>query len=240
MELNPPTISFGGVSGSFRDVCGLVKRLNDNPKINVTINTVFSQHNINEMEQVKQVIEELQPYQWRVASMIPIGRAYEHKELLLTPDQYKKMLNFIKNEHLNNKKVQMVLGCGDWLGFDYEGQVRDYIWKCLSGIAVMGILCDGSIGGCCNIERSINVQGNVRTDRIKDVWDNKFEIFRNLDFRKKGDCIDCDQWIFCKGGSMHNLLPDGNLTHCLYKIISEGKDYFCDLPKKVFDLDAGN
>ena len=230
---------FRGMPGSFDQMCELVKRLKATGKMTVTVTTVLSKHNINELEQILQVVEEVKPDKWRLAPMIPIGRGFINKDALLEPADYRRMVNFIKEQYLGNRNVQVSLGCGDWTGFDYEGQVRPYIWKCLAGLNVLGILYDGSIAGCSNIERSY-IQGNVKTDRIKDIWDTRYQKFRDTSLRKNGDCAECDQWEFCKGGPMHNRLPDGTMSHCVYKIITEGKNYFEDLSRQVFDMDSGN
>ena len=230
---------FRGVPGSFDQMCQLVKRLNTFEKLKVTVSTVLSRHNITEMEAIRDIVNELQPRYWRLIPMIPIGRGYLNKDALLTNEDYHHLFNFVKDQYYNNKNVQVSLGCGDWGGFEFEGQVRPYIWKCLAGVSVLGILYDGSIAGCSNIERSY-IQGNVKTDRIKEVWDNRYQKFRDTSLRKNGDCVDCDQWDYCKGGPMHNRLPDGTMSHCVYRILSQGKDYFTELSREVLEMDSGN
>lgn len=230
---------FRGVPGSFDKICQLVKRLNSFEGLKTTVTTVFSGHNINEMEKIRDIVNELQPGNWRLVPMIPIGRGYMNKNALLTPDDYLRLVNFIKDQYINNKNVRVALGCGDWMGFDFEGQVRPYIWRCMAGVSVLGILYDGGIAGCSNIERSY-IQGNVRTDRIKDIWENRYQKFRDTSLHKNGDCVDCDQWEYCKGGPMHNRLPDGQMSHCVYKIIAEGKDYFAELSREILEMDSGN
>lgn len=230
---------FRGVPGSFDQICDLVRRLNSYEKLKVTVTTVLSRHNISELEQVRDIVNDLQPGAWRLIPMIPIGRGFINKDALLTPEEYKRLFDFIKDQYHNNKNIKVALGCGDWGGFEYEGQVRPYIWRCLAGVSVLGILYDGSIAGCSNIERSY-IQGNIKTDRIKEIWDTRYQAFRDSSLHQNGDCAECDQWEFCKGGPMHNRLPDGTMSHCVYKILNSGKDYFANLTREVFEMDSGN
>ena len=52
-----------------------------------------------------------------------------------------------------------------------------------------------------------------------DVWDNLFEKYRKLDWKKNGVCADCEAWRWCEGNGMHLRDNDGTLRLCNYQKI---------------------
>lgn len=75
---------------------------------------------------------------------------------------------------------------------------------------------------------------------MKDVWENRFNKFRNFEWKRNGDCEDCSEWPYCHGGPMHKRLKDGTMLDCTYKTVFEGKDYRPKLPKEAVTTIAGN
>ncbi|MBQ2600286.1 hypothetical protein II582_02750 [bacterium] len=71
--------------------------------------------------------------------MDPVGRANEHKDLLLDGIEIKKVLDFVKTKK-NNKKMEVTYGCTGFLGLDYENEVRNYYFYCRTGINIASIL----------------------------------------------------------------------------------------------------
>ena len=61
----------------------------------------------------------------------------------------------------------------------YEGEVRDYFFECQAGVSVASVLLDGSIGACPSI-RADYTQGNIYKDDLWDVWQNRYEVYRDL------------------------------------------------------------
>ena len=83
-------------------------------------------------------------------------------------------------------------------------------------VGVAGVLSDGSISACTSIRANYH-QGNIYTDNFMDVWNNRFEPYRNRDWMKKDDCASCKYWRFCKGGGMHLRDEEGKLILCHYQ-----------------------
>ena len=54
-------------------------------------------------------------------------------------------------------------------------------------------------------------------DRFTEVWENKFQAYRNHEWMHTGSCSDCDAWEFCLGNGMHLRDDNGNLLLCHYK-----------------------
>ena len=114
-------------------------------------------------------------------------------------------------------------GCPGFLGLDYEKEVRKHYFYCRTGINIASILYNGDLFVCPNVPRVKRfIQGNIRTDNFKDVWDNKYREFRNKDRTKCEKCSKCEQWEYCLGGAFHTWdFTDNVQNKCTYKMINE-------------------
>lgn len=170
---------------------------------NVQITTTVHQGNISDLEKMYTEFSSLGIHSWRVINVDPIGRAENNKRLLLKPSQFKKMLNFIKQKrHMSFKEV--TYSCTGFLGLEYEGQVRDWLFYCFAGITTASVLHNGDIFVCPNVPHLPKlIQGNVRKDDFYDVWLNKFKIFRQSSRTSCSNCEKCIFWNECHGGPFH-------------------------------------
>ena len=82
---------------------------------------------------------------------------------------------------------------------------------------VASVLIDGSISACGSIRANYH-QGNIYQDDFWEVWQNKFQPYRDRSWMRKDECKDCKYFRYCRGNGMH--LRD-----------SEGKLLLCDLKK---------
>lgn len=83
----------------------------------------------------------------------------------------------------------MSYGCEGFLG-KYESEVRDHFYSCNAGISVASVLADGSISSCPSIRSNFH-QGNIYEDDFMEVWEKRFQVFRNREWARKGECADC-------------------------------------------------
>ena len=110
-------------------------------------------------------------------------------------------------------------GCEGFLG-NYEGEVRDHFFFCNAGVSVAGVLSDGSISACTSI-RSDYHQGNIYKDDFMEVWEKRFQPYRDHSWMKTGECADCKYWKYCRGNGMHLRDADGKLIVCHLRRIIE-------------------
>jgi radical SAM protein with 4Fe4S-binding SPASM domain len=83
--------------------------------------------------------------------------------------------------------------------------VRDWYFLCNAGIYVAGIQENGDVSACLDIPRSDKtVQGNVLEAHFRDIWKNRFEIFRTPLSERNEICRECPQKKYCRGGSYHS------------------------------------
>ena len=76
---------------------------------------------------------------------------------------------------------------------------------------VASILCNGDIYSCMDIERRPEmVQGNIMTDHFVDIWENRFQRFRQDRTNNCEMCRQCTDRKYCRGDSAHTWDYDNN------------------------------
>ena len=193
-----------GVSGAYnRAMNGIQALLACGGFGSIQVTTVVSRRNIGELDALYRIMQGIDIDSWRLTSIEPIGRALEHPELMLTPEDHRHLLRFIKNERL--KGMPLEYGCCHYLGLEFEREVRNWYYLCSAGRTVAGIMSNGDIGACLDIERTPKtIQGNIFRDSFTDVWQNRFRIFREPLAERNEKCRACPAKRFCDGDSHHS------------------------------------
>jgi radical SAM enzyme (rSAM/lipoprotein system) len=183
--------------------------------LNYDVVTCVNQKNIDELEKLREFLISRNVRAWRLFTISPIGRAAGNDSLHLTPEQLRRLMDFIVHSRAD-KRMAVTFSCEAWLG-DYELDARDTYFFCRAGIQVASVLADGSISTCPNINRNF-VQGNIYRDNFVDVWNNRFDIMRDRRWTKTGICRSCKDYKNCLGGAMHlwNEKKDGIMT-CIHQ-----------------------
>jgi radical SAM enzyme (rSAM/lipoprotein system) len=185
--------------------------------------TCANQKNFSELPDLYDFLVNKGIKDWRIFTIFPIGRAKHHELLQLNATSFKGLFDFIKKVRKEGK-IKLNYGCEGFLG-NYEGEVRDNFFFCRAGINVASVLADGSISACPNLRDNF-IQGNIYKDNFKDVWLNRYAIYRDRNWTKTGICKECDFFNYCEGNGMH--LRDektGELLFCHLKRIEEGEKY---------------
>ena len=180
--------------------------------------TCVNQWNFDELPALKELLIETGVKAWRVFTICPIGRAAENKDLQLNTLQFKQVFDFIATSHKEGR-IKTDYGCEGFLG-NYENEVRDGFFFCRAGVTVGSVLVDGSISACPNL-RSNFVQGNIYSDDFMDVWNNRYQAFRNRSWAKQGECGKCKYFKYCKGSGMHLRDENGELLFCHFNRLKE-------------------
>ena len=193
----------------------------------VELISCINQNNFNELEEIYQLCNSLGVDKWRIFTISPIGRARDNSNLFLSGQQSFYLLKYIKDKRKEKRDKLKVGFCDEgFLGLEYEGEVRDQLFYCWTGISVGSILYNGDIAACPILPREYVRQGNVRHDRFSEIWNNKYELFRDRNWRKCGDCENCSWWEFCEGNSLHLWnFDDNKLTLCNYNLINQKRSY---------------
>lgn len=185
-------------------------------KLTWDVITCINQRNISQLQDMLDEFMSHGVKRWKIFTVFPMGRANEDEEMFLSKDQLIVLFDFIKDIR-KKQLLKISYGCEGFLG-RYEYEVRDSHYFCAAGINVASILHDGSISGCLSIRYDYK-QGNIYKDSFMDVWDNLFDKYRKLDWKKNGVCADCEAWRWCEGNGMHLRDNDGTLRLCNYQKI---------------------
>lgn len=173
------------------------------PRLHFDVVTCVNKRNITELEALYDFLSKIGVKDWRLFTIIPIGRAAGQPELFLDPSEIKRMMDFIvAKRHPQRPGLRVQYCCEGYMG-PYEGKIRPSYYFCHAGINIAGVLIDGSINACPNIDRSFS-QGSIYKDNFWDVWMERFLPFRERKtWTHKGICAHCRHYRNCLGNGMH-------------------------------------
>lgn len=184
----------------------------------VQVTTVVTHENIGQLDELYKIFNDMDIDSWRIINIEPIGRAKQYPNLLLTPDDYRYMFEYIRNKRIAGEPV--CYGCSHYLGLEYEREVRDWYYLCVAGTYIASIMANGDITACLDIERRPEfVRGNILKDRFKDVWENNFDIFRKDLANENEKCRNCAEKCRCHGDSYHSWDFDKSEPQLCFKDI---------------------
>ena len=192
-------------TASFEKVSNAIDIAASSSRLNFDIVTCVNKRNISELAEIRDLLILKKVKAWRLFTIIPIGRATSNDDLILTNNQFVELMDFI-SESRKSKAIDIKFSCEGFVG-KYESKVRDSNFFCRAGVNIGSILIDGSISACPNIDRYFS-QGNIYTDNFNEVWQTKFEQFRNRDWMKIGQCKSCKDFKNCQGNGFHNWHGD--------------------------------
>lgn len=185
----------------------------------IQVTTVVNHENFHELEALYQIFDKMDIDSWRVINMEPIGRAKEHPELLLTPEEYRGLAEFIRKLRIAGEPV--TFGCSHYLGMEYERELRDWYFLCTAGLYTASIMANGDITACLDMERRPElIQGNILTEDFTEIWKHGFSVFRRDLCEESEKCRNCKEKDFCRGDSFHTWNFDKQKPEiCLREIL---------------------
>ena len=195
-------------TASFDAAMRAIEAVQTIPNLTWDVITCVNARNLPRLNELKQLLIEAGVTHWRCFIIDPMGRAANNRDLLLTDEQFRDLLNFIVTTRIEGK-ININYACDGYLGA-YEGLVRDHFFFCQAGLSVASVRANGDISGCLSI-RSDYSQGNIYKDSFWDVWENRFELFRNREWMKRGACKDCEVFRYCQGNGFHMRDENGDL-----------------------------
>ena len=172
------------------------------------------------LDELRKIVSRLRVPRWRVAPVMPIGRAAGRPELLLDGADVRALFDFVLSARRDALLPAPEMSEEGYLGDAYEGAVRPYLCRCGAGVTVGGVLHDGHIGACPELPRAFN-QGHVARDRFKDVWERGYGVFRDRSWAvRRAPCATCDALDRCRGGAMHLYAsPTSEPLRCFYRML---------------------
>ncbi len=204
-----------GSSQSFHKVEQALYMLRQVPQFTFDIVTCVNRRNYPRLADIKDWLIGQGVKRWRIFTVFPTGRAAADPMMRLHADEFRGVFEFIRATRAEGQ-IRCDYGCEGFLG-NYEGDVRNHLYTCQAGITIGSVLVDGSISACTSI-RSDYHQGNIyQGDDFMEVWEQRFQPYRNREWMRQDDCAHCSYFRYCQGGGMHLRHADGRLLLCHLK-----------------------
>lgn len=218
---------FRHVHGAFNRIISAIERLVEEDFVeHIQVTFIATKKNISELPEVYRLLSMLGIDTLRISGIDYIGRAKDNDELMLDKEDFLYLFEFIK-KHANSS-LPVVWSCAHFFGntadtLDPTGKQ----FVCDTGIHIASVLSNGDIFGCPDIPRRKElIQGNVLIDDFCDVWNNRFELYRNPDRTKAKQCEGCEHWKQCKGDSFHTFDFESGKPWFCYKEMFAGESSF--------------
>ena len=192
-----------GLKGSYSRALRAIGLSAADPRLNADVVTCVNKKNLSELPRIYDVLAGLGVAQWRLFTVIPIGRAARDPEMHLSKEAFVALMEFIREKRERKGSMNVTFSCEGFLG-RYEERVRDTRYFCRAGVNIASILIDGRICACPNIDRDLFSQGSIYKDNFYEVWEKDFLPYRKRNWARKGSCASCAQWKNCLGNGMHN------------------------------------
>lgn len=88
--------------------------------------------------------------------------------------------------------MEVTYGCSHFVTMKYEREIRDFYFQCGAETKVAGIRANGDIVACLDIEDyDETIQGNIYRDDFVNIWDTKYDLFRDDRSNKSEKCRNC-------------------------------------------------
>lgn len=208
-----------GRRGSYQRAMRVLDYLMDNyPERNHSVISVVTKFNLHEIPGAMELFESKGVRFGRLSPVVPAGRAVDHPELFLDPEQFKQVMDWLVDWRIKEvtKEHSMHYEFIDdgWCGRFHEGVVRPWLFRCDTGLTIGTVTWDGKAAACPIIDRELTEQGDLRKERFGTIWNREFKRFRDREWLRTGECASCEDWGYCWGGSLHNRNPDGSMNPC--------------------------
>ena len=189
-------------NGSFNKTITCIQKI-INEGFRVTINTVAMKHTVSSLFSMRKFLEELGVSRWRISVLREQGEFIVNRDLIEPKwsdvfNVYRKLLLDVLNDP-REMKIQLssifkteFLEKGKYYLHNENSSTCEYKRNSLV------VTPNGNIIPC---PAGIDVIfGNVRYDKIRDVWCNKSnQSFKNIPISET-DCKDCSLWVYCGSG----------------------------------------
>lgn len=190
--------------------------------IQTTVITTVSKLNFKDLPKMKDLLFR-RGVNWQIQVAMPFGNF--KKEQMLSRIEFYSTALFIARERIKNKFEDIPVIGAHCYGY-YSEILPGCKWDgCPAGISSIGITSDGGIVGCLAMGNDRFIEGNLRDESLREIWENpnNFSYNRKFDKSQLGpNCRNCKHGAECRGGcnamsySITNRLH--NDPYCFYSI----------------------
>lgn len=191
--------------------------------IPTSIITTLHSENAGKLEEMIGIINNFDIFAWQLQACSPMGNASDGN--LDHRFDFLSVMNFV-DKYADT--VQFMMGIADNIGYftESEGRLRGnrsgkaYFKGCLAGISAAGIDSVGNVRGCESMYDEHFIEGNLRSQSLKSIWEDPDNFSYNRKFSKElltGKCADCSLGEYCAGGCRsYNYFVHGKIHESPY------------------------
>lgn len=165
----------------------------------VSVATTITTNNIQHIDDLKQLLLQLRVRLWRLALVMPIGRAQVSNDFPAAK-QLAWLLSYVQKN--NSKRLCIYIGENlTYLGA-WERRIRRAPAICPIGFTACCIGVDGNVRGCPEQADSIeNQEGSLLETPFQEIWQKGFGRYRNREILGQDEkCSGCESRDDCFGG----------------------------------------
>lgn len=181
-----------GRSGAFERACQAVRLLKENRVPFLNISFTVMKENAQQMDEMIELASVLKASSIRFLVLFSAGRGKDLNQW--NKDEKEGMAEIIRSQRERKQDSIMVDGGGFPPYRSVSNDATTY--GCPAGRSLLYIDADGNARACGNLDNSI---GNVRNDRIMDLWHSPLMVR----LRNRPTC-DCAYSKICSGGCLGN------------------------------------
>ena len=211
-----------GIEGSYRKVLDSINLLKER-EIQTTIITTVSKINFNDLPELKNIIFK-KGVNWQIQVAMPFGNF--KREQMLSREEFYSVALFIASQRIKTSFDDLPVVGAHCFGYYSKLLPGCKFWKgCTAGISSIGVTSNGGIVGCLSMGNDRFIEGNIREQRLKEIWENENNFSYNRKFTKEKlgpNCEDCRYGVKCRGGCnslSYNITNKfNNDSYCFYGI----------------------
>lgn len=191
-----------GRDDAFAEAGLFCKRLLD-IQVPLTAVTTITRNCVDQLEELYAwlMVRGVQTWQWQQVS--PMGNARDREALALRPDDIVRLFELYKA--LSTRRGWPPIVLADNLGYhvEWEGEVFQPFQGCPAGLSMIGLDSMGNVRGCESLYDERFIEGNLREQSLRDIWDSPDSFAYNRQFTPElltGKCRRCEHGRRCAGG----------------------------------------
>ncbi|MDJ0974457.1 MAG: radical SAM protein [Planctomycetota bacterium] len=186
--------AFRGRAGSFDRALRAMAELKQIGVSEVVAGTTLHRENADLVADMAPIVLESAADAWGLHLMTPEGRAGEHRELLPTAPQLRRVASFARRlRHSFRVELDNEWGSAG----DEDCFYRDASFVCGAGRFACVVSATGEVMPCTTTDLAES-EGNVRDVPLSQIWAEGFARFRGTDDALRSDCGDC--WLQTRNG----------------------------------------
>ncbi len=187
-----------GVAGSYEAALAAMDNLRA-AGVGVSGNTQINRLSMPELPAILETLIERGAHSWQIQLTVAMGRAADEPDLILQPYDLLELFPALDRLADRCREADVLLWPGNNVGYfgPYETKLRGtlpqgHMASCGAGRGGLGIESDGTVKGCPSLATANWASGNVRDNRLVDIWE------RGGPIRYTRDRTVDDLWGFCR------------------------------------------